>query len=173
MLLLSTASTFCGDSSCTLLWSDLFKSSVHLSDVELDAEVPVSANFFFCQSMKAKRYRCHSLITPFCLPPTRCCHLQVFAALADNAKHNQTGHTDEYRALRHRKVELCPIRALTFLFYAYFHILACPVPNFEPNFTVPRFGEYGQREWYEYHVFHTVSVKSGMTYESEHPIHFV
>ena len=31
MLLLSTASAFCGDSSWMLLWSDLFKSSVHLA----------------------------------------------------------------------------------------------------------------------------------------------
>ena len=47
MLLLSTASAFRGDSSRMLLWSDLFKSSVHLGDVELDAEVPVSTLFFF------------------------------------------------------------------------------------------------------------------------------
>jgi hypothetical protein len=44
----------------------------------------------------------------------------VFAALAGNVKHNQTGRTDEYGAFRHRKVELCPVGALAFLFFAYF-----------------------------------------------------
>jgi hypothetical protein len=96
------------------------------------------------------------------LPPYSLTSLtsQVFAALADNAKHNQTGRTDEHGALRHRKVELCPVGAVAFLFFTHFHVLGSPVPSFEPDFTT----EYGRHEWYEYHVFYTTSVRSEMTY---------
>lgn len=86
--------------------------------------------------------------------------------LADNAKHNQDGRIDEHGALRHRRVELCAIGGLAMLFFAHFHILAMPVPDFEPDFSTPGFGEYGRRDWYGYHVFWTKSLSEEMSYDS-------
>jgi hypothetical protein len=92
---------------------------------------------------------------------------QVLAALADNAKHNQTGRVDEHGAIRHAQVELCPVGALACLFFAHFHILGCAPPNFAPDFSNKDYGEYGHRKWYEYHVFYTSCPTKEMTYESE------
>ena len=92
--------------------------------------------------------------------------LQALTVFSDNAKHNQTGRTDETGALRHRLVELCPIGALAMLFYAYFHILELPVPNFAPDFTDPEYGEYGQRDWYKLFVFSTKGPDIPMSYDS-------
>ncbi|GBE80419.1 hypothetical protein SCP_0301340 [Sparassis crispa] len=52
----------------------------------------------------------------------------------DNAKHNQQGRLDEHGAIRHREVELCPVRALAFLFFGFFHVLHLPLPNLLPDF---------------------------------------
>jgi hypothetical protein len=94
---------------------------------------------------------------------------QVLAALADNAKHNQTGQVDEHGALRHRLPELCGVGALALLFFAHFHVLGQPVPNFAPKFEAPDAGQFGVREWYRYHVFWPTrkSPLSQLTYESE------
>lgn len=91
-------------------------------------------------------------------------------ALADNAKHNQTGRVDEHGALRHRIPELCGVGALAMLFFAHFHILSSPVPDFAPNFEGPSAGQYGVREWYQYHVFYPTrgSASKAMSYESEY-----
>jgi hypothetical protein len=99
--------------------------------------------------------------------------LQVLAALADNAKHNQHGRVDEHGALRHRIPQLCGVGALAMHFFAHFHILSNPVPDFAPDFDSPNGGVYGLRPWYTYHVFyphsHKGTVTRAMTYDSEHP----
>lgn len=92
---------------------------------------------------------------------------QVLAALADNAKHNQQGRVDEHGALRHHLVALCPVGAISRLFFAFFHIMKQPCPSFTPSFTTEGYGEFGYREWYDYHVFaSTEDFKSEMTYDS-------
>ena len=78
---------------------------------------------------------------------------QVLAALADNAKHNQQGCVDEHGACQHHLVALCPVGAISRLFFAFFHIMEQPCPSFSPNFTADGYGEYGYRKWYDYHVF--------------------
>lgn len=95
--------------------------------------------------------------------------VQALAALADNAKHNQTGRVDEHGALRHRLPELCGVGALALLFFAHFHVLGQPVPEFSPDFNEPDCGQYGVRAWYKYHVFWPTrkSPTSCLTYESE------
>jgi hypothetical protein len=91
----------------------------------------------------------------------------VLGALADNAKHNQQGRVDEYGALRHRIVELCPVGALARMLFAYFHVIGQPVPSFEPDYSDQGFGEYGRREWYEHVVFYgDKDVKTEMSYDS-------
>jgi hypothetical protein len=94
---------------------------------------------------------------------------QVLAALADNAKHNQTGRVDEHGALRHRLPDLCGVGALALLFFAQFHVLDQPVPDFAPKFDEPDCGQFSAREWYQYHVFWPTrkSPSSQLTYESE------
>ncbi|KAJ7269115.1 hypothetical protein C8J57DRAFT_1609308 [Mycena rebaudengoi] len=64
----------------------------------------------------------------------------VLGALADNAKHNQTGRVDEHGLLRHKHAELCGVGALAFLFFGYFHIAKFPVPDFSPDFQDPEYG---------------------------------
>lgn len=96
-----------------------------------------------------------------------CGGLQVLAALADNAKHNQVGRVEEHGALRHRYMKVCAVGAVAMLFFAQFHILNRHLPNFEPDFQNPEFGEWGSREWYRYHVFWTKSELERMSYESE------
>ena len=92
----------------------------------------------------------------------------MFAALADNAKHNQQGRVDEHGTLRHRVVELCPVGAILMLIFSYFHIMGKPVPNFVPDFTTEGYGEYGYREWYDCHLFAgKEDIKKKMSYDSE------
>ena len=94
---------------------------------------------------------------------------QVLGILLDNAKHNQTGRTDEHGAIRHRHVELCPINAIAMLLWATFHLRQTPVPNFVPDFSDPKFGEYGRRDWYNHLLFFssTGSPDVMMKYKSE------
>lgn len=148
-LLMSTVTAFRGESSRILLWSDLFITKIPIHEIKLGFEVNVGSfsSFFF------KFINCLFIS-------------KALAALADNAKHNQTGRTDEHGALRHRQVELCAVGGLAMLFFAYFHILETPVPDFSPDFLDDKFGEWGRREWYQYHVFSTKDLKSEMTYES-------
>jgi len=65
-------------------------------------------------------------------------------------------------------VELCPVGAISRLIFSYFHILGKPVPKFAPDFTTDGYGEYGYREWYDYHLFAgKEDIKSKMSYDSE------
>jgi hypothetical protein len=102
--------------------------------------------------------------SPFVILTT--CSSKVLAALADNAKHNKDGRVDEHGALRHRKVELCPVGAIAMMFFSYFHILCLSAPRFEPDFTNPSYGEYGHRSWYECYVFPGERVDKQMSYDS-------
>lgn len=101
--------------------------------------------------------------------------IQALVILADNAKHNQTGRTDEFGALRHRVPELCSIGALAFLFFAIFHIQEPPNLDFKPDFSDKNYGEYGRRDWYRWFVFTTTGITSPMSYEStlDSPIIFL
>ena len=80
-------------------------------------------------------------------------YFQVMGILADNAKHNQTGHMDEHGAIRHCNVELCLIGGVAIFLWAIFHLRNFPVPNFTPDFSDPTFGKFGHRDWYEHHLF--------------------
>jgi hypothetical protein len=43
-----------------------------------------------------------------------------------------------------------------------------PTPNFIPDFTVSNYGEYGFRDWYDYHVFAGKDdMRMKMSYDSE------
>ncbi|KAJ7720340.1 hypothetical protein B0H16DRAFT_1793545 [Mycena metata] len=95
-------------------------------------------------------------------------NVPVLGALADNAKHNQTGRLDEHGVLRHKHVELCGIGALAIMFFAYFHIAGYPVPDFAPNFQDTGYGEFGRRDWYTYHVFSTGIGTTEMSYQAHH-----
>ncbi|KAJ6565000.1 hypothetical protein DFH09DRAFT_1363966, partial [Mycena vulgaris] len=57
----------------------------------------------------------------------------VLGALADNAKHDQTGRVDEHDVLRHKHVELCGVGTFAMMFFGYFHIAENSVPDFSPN----------------------------------------
>lgn len=94
---------------------------------------------------------------------------QVLGILLDNAKHNQTGRTDEHGAICHHHVELCPINAIAMLLWATFHLRQIPVPNFVPDFSDPKFGKYGRRDWYNHLLFFssTGSPDVMMKYKSE------
>jgi len=140
-----------GSSAQILHWSDMFVSHIPMDDVGLGKRVPVS----YKKGSAAARTECK-------FP------LQVLAALADNAKHNQQGRVDEHGTLRHRLVELCPVGAVARLFFAVLHIVDKPLPNFVPDFATDGYGEYGYREWYDYHVFAgKEDIKSKMSYDSE------
>jgi hypothetical protein len=68
-------------------------------------------------------------------------------------------------------VELCPVGAISRLIFSYFHILGKPVPNFAPDFTADSYGEYGYREWYDYHLFAgKEDIKNKMSYDSGSPL---
>lgn len=75
--------------------------------------------------------------------------------------------------LRHRYVELCPVGALALLFFTHFHVLQNPAPNFVPDFTDPKSGEYGRRDWYSFHVFYAKEPKDEMSYSSKSVSHRV
>jgi Centromere DNA-binding protein complex CBF3 subunit, domain 2 len=93
--------------------------------------------------------------------------LQALTILSDNAKHNQTGRTDEMGAFRHRLVQLCPVGALMMLFFTYFHILDAPIPDFRPDFDDPEAGEYGHRDWYGLYLFSGRATTTAMSYDSK------
>ncbi|KAK7056117.1 hypothetical protein R3P38DRAFT_1377096 [Favolaschia claudopus] len=87
--------------------------------------------------------------------------------IADNAKHNQTGRTDEFGAFRHRFVELCPVGAIALLLFSYFHVRNAPIPNFVPDFSDPQYGDYGKRDWYRMHLFPSAQdPMSDMSYDN-------
>ncbi|KAK7008468.1 hypothetical protein R3P38DRAFT_3210716 [Favolaschia claudopus] len=79
--------------------------------------------------------------------------LRALTLIADNSKQNQSGRVDEHGAFRHFVVELCPVGAIGFLFFALFHVINSPVPNFEVDFSDPAYGDFGKREWYELFTF--------------------
>ncbi|KAK7049043.1 hypothetical protein R3P38DRAFT_3345932 [Favolaschia claudopus] len=79
--------------------------------------------------------------------------LRALTLIADNSKQNQSGRVDEHGAFRHFVVELCPVGAIGLLFFALFHVINSPVPNFEVNFSDPAYGDFGKREWYELFTF--------------------
>jgi hypothetical protein len=93
--------------------------------------------------------------------------LQALVIFSDNAKHNQTGRTDEFGAFRHRFVELCPIGGVAFLFFAQFHVMGMPRPSFTPDFSDQQYGEWGRRDWYSIHAFWAKERTAAMSYESE------
>ena len=152
MLLLSTTMTFRGDSERALLWSDLFSVDVPMNDIGIGTCVKVGSLSLFSVTLEPL------LMT---LSP------QALVIFADNAKHNQQGRTDEFGAFRHRLVELCPVGGLAMLFFAVFHILGLSVPNFAADFSNPKCGEWGKREWYGLHPFFTTDPLKPMLYESE------
>ncbi|KAJ7034210.1 hypothetical protein C8F04DRAFT_1234451 [Mycena alexandri] len=132
MLLTSTSTAFRGDSSRSLLWSDMYC-----------CDVPINAKG------RGEKIRALTLI-------------------ADSSKVNTTGRVDEHGAFRHLCVELCPIGALALLFFAHFHIINSPVPNFTIDFDNPEYGQYGRREWYELFTFSTSKdCKREMQYASK------
>jgi hypothetical protein len=153
MLLTSTSVAFRGDSSRSLLWSDQFLFNVPILAKGLDATIPVSRR-------------------PDCLPRVAiliCLRPQALTLISDNAKHNQNGRIEEYGAFRHRHVEVCPVGAIAALFFSWFHVLNCPVPDFKPDFTDGKYGQFGRRDWYSFHVFsHAKQADKSMTYDSEY-----
>jgi hypothetical protein len=73
MVLLSATSAVHGDSSRMLLWSDLFKSSVHLDDVELNAQVPVGPISRSCNTDGGCHCPTHlAYFTSVCSPGGQC-----------------------------------------------------------------------------------------------------
>jgi hypothetical protein len=53
------------------------------------------------------------------------------------------------------------------LFFAYFHILDAPVPDFRPDFDDPEAGEYGHRDWYGLYLFSGRATTTAMSYDSK------
>ncbi|TFY79269.1 hypothetical protein EWM64_g4743 [Hericium alpestre] len=94
--------------------------------------------------------------------------LPVLGVYSDNAKHNQQGRVDEFGMIRHRIVELCPIGAAALLFWAHFHVLECPPPDFVPDFTDKNFGQFGRRDWYSCHLFYGTKVNKAMSYDNHY-----
>ncbi|KAK7048472.1 hypothetical protein R3P38DRAFT_2687704 [Favolaschia claudopus] len=91
--------------------------------------------------------------------------LRALTLIADNSKHNQSGRVDEHGAFRHFVVELCPVGAIGLLFFAHFHVINSPVPNFEVDFSDPGYGDFGRREWYELFTFSSAKdCKQEMSY---------
>ncbi|KAJ7339289.1 hypothetical protein DFH08DRAFT_964315 [Mycena albidolilacea] len=110
MLLTSCSVAFRGDSTRSLLLSDLFMTDVLMNSKGLGETVP------------------------------------ALTMLADNAKHNQTGRTDEHRAFRHQFVELCPVGSVAFLLFSYHHVRDCAAPDFAPDFSDLEYRDWGKRE---------------------------
>ncbi|KAJ7108769.1 hypothetical protein C8R44DRAFT_884803 [Mycena epipterygia] len=54
--------------------------------------------------------------------------------------HTQNGRVEEYGAFRNRHVELCPVGAISALYFVWFHVLNYAVPNFAPDFSDPSYG---------------------------------
>jgi len=150
MLLFSAATAVRGENARILRWSDLFMSEIPMDSIHMGLKIPVHVLSALIASTRLTN-------------PT----MQVLAALADNAKHNQKGRVDEYGAIRHRDVESCPVGSCAKLFFAYFHILGNDVPKFLPDFDTDGYGEYGYREWYDYCVFWGKDAKQEMSYDSK------
>ena len=102
-----------------------------------------------------------------------CAEEQVLTVLADNTKHNQHGRVDEHGAIRHRHVELCPVRAIALLFFTHFYILHRPLPDFAPDFMRKDCGEYGYREWYHHFIFYAGTPSKEMLYDSRFSPHLL
>ncbi|TFY83866.1 hypothetical protein EWM64_g142 [Hericium alpestre] len=149
MLLVSAGTAFRGDSARMVQWSDLFISEVPLQEVRPDYLLPVGV----CM-----------LLGFFALSNVS----QVLGVYSDNAKHNQQGRVDEFGMIRHRIVELCPIGATALLFWAHFHVLECPPPDFAPDFTDKNFGQFGRRDWYSCHLFYGTEVNKAMSYDNHY-----
>ena len=47
-----------------------------------------------------------------------------------------------------------------------------PTPNFIPDFTESSYGEYGHREWYDYHMS-TGKEDAKVKYDSKFPVEYV
>ncbi|KAJ7826689.1 hypothetical protein B0H14DRAFT_3467517 [Mycena olivaceomarginata] len=93
--------------------------------------------------------------------------IPALTLIADNAKHNQNGRAEEYGAFRNRLVELCPVGAISALYFVWFHVLNCAVPNFAPDFSDRSYGQYGRRQWYQFHVFCPAKQpEKSMTYDN-------
>jgi hypothetical protein len=94
---------------------------------------------------------------------------QVLGIFVNNAKHDQTGCTNEYGAIRHCCPKLCPANSVAMLQWAIFHLQQIPVPNFVPDFSDPRFGVFGCHEWYKMKLFFVskASPMDLMQYKSE------
>ncbi|GBE89074.1 hypothetical protein SCP_1500770 [Sparassis crispa] len=86
--------------------------------------------------------------------------------MANNGKTNQNGWTDKFGAFHHHLIELCSIGSITLQLYSHFHIQNNTVPNFGADVTDRNFGEYGQRDWYRYHVFYASRLDAPMSYEA-------
>ncbi|TFY74110.1 hypothetical protein EWM64_g9902, partial [Hericium alpestre] len=158
MLLVSVRTAFRGDSARMVQWSDLFISEVPLQEVRPDYLLPVGV----CMPLG---------FSP--LSYVVCAHLgsslsQVLGVYSDNAKHNQQGHVDEFGMVRHRIVELCSIGATVLLFWAHFHVLKRPPPDFAPDFMDKNFGQFGRRDWYSCHLFYGTKVNKGMSYDNHY-----
>ena len=74
---------------------------------------------------------------------------------------------DEHGAICHRHVELCPVGAIALLFFAHFHVLHRPPPDFAPNFVRKDCGEYEYREWYYHFIFYAGVPSKEMSYDSK------
>ncbi|GBE83985.1 hypothetical protein SCP_0510440 [Sparassis crispa] len=86
--------------------------------------------------------------------------------MANNGKTNQNGRTDEFGAFRHCLVELCSIGLIALQLYSHFHIQNNSVPNFGADIADRNFGEYGRRDWYQYHLFYASRPDAPMLYET-------
>jgi hypothetical protein len=43
------------------------------------------------------------------------------------------------------------------------------VPDFKPDFTDAKYGQFGRRDWYSFHVFsHAKQADKTMTYDSKY-----
>jgi hypothetical protein len=56
------------------------------------------------------------------------------------------------------------------LLWATFHLRDFPVPNFVPDFSDPKFGEFGRRDWYKICLFFSSTglPTDPMQYKSEY-----
>ncbi len=90
--------------------------------------------------------------------------MKALVFLANQGKTNSDGRIEEHAAFCHHIPELCSVGATGLLFFGYFHVLKKPVPDFIPDFSV---GEYGKREWYQFHVFNSGSQLEEMSYDSK------
>ncbi|TFY73269.1 hypothetical protein EWM64_g10743, partial [Hericium alpestre] len=151
MLLLSAGTAFRRDNARMIQWSDLFLSEVPLPELGADFKLPV-------------RVSPHQILKAILIWWWG----QVLGIYSDNAKHNQQGRVDESGVIRHRLVELCPVGAIAFLFWAHFHVQSAAVPAFAPDFSDKGFGQYGRRDWYAHHLFWGKDINQSMSYDNHY-----